>query len=133
MAVSTEAAKLARVTQGDLASTTSLLSTMMLNFGDATKTPLENARMLSDELAALQTQFKFTSLGDLTAAMRIAGPTALGFGINRQQAEAVLASLSAGGDVGETGGEGLRELISMMMKASPSSAFKFSLEQTAKV
>ncbi len=124
MAVSTTAAKLARVTQGDLASTTGLLTTMMLNFGDATKTSLQNAQMLSDELAALQTQFKFTDLGDLTAAMRIAAPSALGFGVARQQAEGILAALSAGGDVGETGGEALREILAQSSKASEKLGFQ---------
>ena len=124
MAVSTTSAKLARVTQGDLASTTGLLTTMMLNFGDATKTPLQNAQMLSDELAALQTQFKFTDLGDLTAAMRIAAPAMLGFGIQRQQGEAILAALSAGGDIGETGGAALREILAMSAKASRELGFQ---------
>lgn len=124
MAASTVSAKLARVTRGDLASTTGLLTTMILNFGDATKTPLQNAQILSDELAALQTQFKFTDLGDLTAAMRIAGPAMLGFGIQRQQGEAVLAALSAGGDIGETGGEALREILAQSMKVSRKLGFE---------
>jgi hypothetical protein len=49
--------------------------------GVATKisasTAIENATVIADRMTALQTQFKFTNLNDLTAAMSYAAPQAI--------------------------------------------------------
>jgi TP901 family phage tail tape measure protein len=124
MAVSVEAAKLARGTSGDLTDTTSALTTMMLNFGDATKTPIQNATMLADKMAALQTQFKFSNLTDLTYAMQDAAPAALGFGVNLDQLMGSLATLSAGGLSGETSGEAFLEILTQLSRASGKLGFQ---------
>jgi TP901 family phage tail tape measure protein len=95
IAVTDRAARLARATQGDLAATTKMLTTAMLNFSDSTKSPIQNATILADKMTALQTQFKFSNLSELTEAMQYAGPAAVGLGVNLNQTLAALATLSA--------------------------------------
>jgi len=118
MAVSTEAAKLAIATQGNLTDTTSMLTTMMLNFGDATKSPIQNATTLADKMATLQEQFKFSDLNELTSAMKEAAPSAMALGIPLDQLLASLATLSAGG-LGSSSGAAFLEISNELLKAAP--------------
>ena len=82
MAVTAEAAKVARSTHGDVIETTKTLATMMLNFGDAMKTPIQNATMLADKLTAIQTQGKWSNLTDLQEGLKYAAPAMNAFGIS---------------------------------------------------
>ena len=124
MDVATISAKLARVTNGDLIETTNMLTTGIINFGDKSKTAVQNAQIIADKYAVIQEQFKYTNLGDLTYALRIAAPTMSGYGVSTDQGLALMAALSAGGQTGQTGGEALRELITETGRASGKLGFK---------
>jgi TP901 family phage tail tape measure protein len=119
MAVAAESAKLARGTQGDLAETTKLMTTMMLNFSDAQKSASQNATILADKLAALQTQYKFTSLEDLTEAMKYAAPVAMAYKISLDQTAGALAALSAAGKTGGEAGTAYLEVVGQLVKKAP--------------
>lgn len=119
MAVATEAAKLARATSGDLADTTNFLATAMLNFSDPAKTAEQNATMLADKMSALQTQFKFTNLNELTSAMSYAAPQAKALGISLDQTLGAMAAFSAAGEKGSEAGTRFVELSGQLLKAAP--------------
>lgn len=116
-------AKLARATSGDLGQTVKALTTLMFNFGDSSKTPIQNAQTLADKMAVLETQFKFTNLGELTDAMKEAAPVMEAFGVNLDQGLGGLAALSAGGLTGESAGEGMLEILTQLHKASQKLGF----------
>src|SRR4029077_2175648 len=83
-----------------------------------------NATMLADKMAALQTQFKFTNLTDLTEAMKEAGPAAMGLGVSLDQTLGALATLSAGGLSGPTAGAAFLEIMTQLSRASGKLGFQ---------
>jgi TP901 family phage tail tape measure protein len=124
MAVSTQAAKIARATQGDLAATTNTLGTMMLNFSDPALTAAQNAQVLSDKLTAIQTQGKWTSITDLQAALQYAAPVTTAFGLNLNQSLGAISAWSAAGLPATETGNALVETMGQLNKAAGKLNFK---------
>jgi TP901 family phage tail tape measure protein len=118
MAVTTDAAKVGRATHGDVIETTKTLATMMLNFGDAQKTPIENAGMLADKLTAIQTQGKWSNLTDLQEGLKYAAPAMNAFGISLNQGLSALSAWSAAGVDASSSGEAFLEVVSQLAKHS---------------
>ncbi|MGD0290092.1 MAG: phage tail tape measure protein [Candidatus Binataceae bacterium] len=124
IAVSAQAAKVARSTQGDLAATANTLATMMLNFGDKTKTPIQNAQILSDKLTAIQTQGKWTTITDLQYALKESAPAMNAFGVSLNQGLGALSAWSAAGLDSSNAGAAFLETMGQLNKASEKLGFK---------
>jgi TP901 family phage tail tape measure protein len=124
MAVSTQAAKVARATQGDLAETTNTLATMMLNFSDKLKSPAENAQILSDKLTAIQTQGKWSTITDLQYALKDSAPVMNAFGVSLNQGLGALSAFSAAGLDSSNAGTAFMEIMGQLSKASGKLGFK---------
>jgi TP901 family phage tail tape measure protein len=116
MAVTSVSARLARATQGDLAETTDTLATAMLNFSDKTKPAAENAQIIADKFAAVQTKAKFRDMSQLNYAMSMAAPIAKSYGISLNETLGGMAAFSAAGDEGERAGTAFLEVVTQMGK-----------------
>jgi TP901 family phage tail tape measure protein len=133
MAVSTQAAKVARATQGNLAATTNTLATMMLNFGSKTLTPIQNAQILSDKLTAIQTQGKWTTITDLQEALKESAPAMNAFGVSLNQGLGALSAWSAAGLDSSNAGAAFLETMGQLNKAAAKLGFKVLTNPTGGV
>jgi len=117
MAAASEASLAARATKGDPIESTRVLTTLMLNFSDATKFASSNATILSDKLVAIQTTGKWASLEELNTAVSYASQITKTYKINVDQMFGALSAFASVGYDGSRAGTAYAEVVTQLAKA----------------